>query len=669
MKCFILILTLFLSLPAVAQEVPLSTEQQLENLNEETIEDDALLQQLAFYQKHPLNLKTETAEELYLLRFLTDLQIQHLLHFRIAFGKLLSIYELQAVPYFDLITIKKLLPFVYVGEAQTMAEALAKHFRGGSRYALFRFSRVLEASKGYDTSFKTHYLGDRNHLQVRYTYQYKNLLYYGLVADKDAGEQFLKGAQRTGFDFYSMHFFVRNVGRVKALAIGDYNLNLGQGLTHWQSLGFGKSAEVVNIKRQAPVLLPYRSAGEFYFNRGAAVTVQVGPLQATAFVSYKKFSGNIVADSTERFTSFGTSGYNRTKAEVENRNRLSHFSTGGNLSYGKNNYQVGFNAIAHYFSLPLQKQDEPYNYFALAGRTFSLASIDYSYTYKNTHLFGELATDNKFHKAVVQGALVSVDAKVDVSFLYRNISKAYQSPFGNAFTESTLPSNENGFYTGVILRPQTGWQLSAYADFYRFPFMKYRVSAPTRGWDYLAQLTYVPKKRTEIYLRYRTENKPLNGTGQVINFPLDLNKRNLRLHFATQLHSKLTLKARTELTWIEKENKDTEKGFLTYVETAYEPTAKWKGNIRLQYFETGSYDSRIYAYESDVLYSYSIPGFFNKGYRYYLNVAFNAGKKISGWLRLAQTRYHDKNVIGSGLDEIRGNCKTDLRLQVRYLFN
>jgi hypothetical protein len=669
MKGFFFITLLLLAIPAFSQEVPASTEQQLENLGDENLDDDALLQQLVFYRKNPLDLNTATAEDLYPLRFLSELQIQNLIRYRSAFGKLISIYELQAVPGFDLLTIRKILPYVFVSDSQTVNEAFSSRLHGGSQTALFRISRVLEKEKGYDTTLKTHYLGDPNHLLLRYTYQYKNLLYYGLTADKDAGEQFFKGAQKAGFDFYSAHFFVRNLGKIKALALGDYTLNLGQGLTQWQSLAFGKSAEVMAIKRQAPVILPYRSAGEFYFNRGAAITLQLGRWQLTPFLSYKKFSGNLAFDSIERFTSFGTSGYYRTRLEVEDRYKLSDFSTGGSLSYVSTGFKLSGNAVMHRFSSPLQKSNEPYNRFALSGEDLFLASIDYSYTFKNMHLFGELASDRQFHHAFVQGALVSIDPKIDLSLFYRAIQKEYQAPFGNAFTENTLPTNEEGFYTGIQMRPTTGWQVAAYADFYHFPFIKYRISSPSRGCDYLTEISYAPDKRTEIYVRYRSETKPLNGVemGQTIQFPFDQVKQNLRLDFSTQFNRQLSLRGRTEITWFANQS-DREEGFLVYTETAFAPSAKWNSNLRLQYFETGGYDSRIYAYESDVLYGFSIPAFFDKGFRYYLNMSCNLGKRLTLWLRFAQTVYQKKTSLGSGLDEINGNRKSEMKWQLRYQF-
>lgn len=663
MKSFLFILLAFFPLTAFLQEVPPATQQQLENLADENLEDDALLQQLLFYQKHPLNLNTATAEDLYPLRLLTELQIQSLVRHRAVFGKLLSIYELQAVTGFDLITIQRVLPYVYVGEPQSVAEMFSQRLHGGSRTALFRYSQVLEKARGYDTASPTHYLGDRDRLLLRYTYQYKNLLYYGIVGDKDAGEQFFKGAQRWGFDFYSAHFFIRNMGKLKALAIGDYVVNLGQGLTQWQSLAFGKSSEVMAIKRAAPVLQPYRSAGEFYFNRGAAATVETGRWQATAFLSYKKFSGNLDADTLERFTSFGVSGYYRTPSEVADRYRLNDFSAGGNLSYNQSNFRIGANAVSHHFSLPLQKSDEPYNRFALTGQNLFLASVDYSFTYRNAHFFGEAATNGQLHHALVQGALVSLDPKVDLSLFYRHIQKEYQAPFANAFTESTLPSNETGFYAGLAVRPVTGWQVSTYANFYQFPFLKYRVSSPTRGVDWLAQVLYTPDKQREIYLRYRSETKPLNAAGGVIQAPVDQVKQSLRLNFTTMLNRRLTVKGRTEMVWFEN-GRGKEDGFLAYMETAHALSPKWNGNIRLQYFETKSYDSRIYAYESDVLYGFSIPAFFNKGFRYYLNLGYRPRAWLSFYFKIAQTLYRDQQEVGSGLDLINGNKKTEVKLQL-----
>lgn len=665
MKTLLLMFVCLFALCGTAQDVPAGTDQQLENLQEENPDDDALLQHLAFYRKHPLNLNAATADDLQALRLLNGLQIATFLRYRAAFGKLLSVYELQAVPGFDVGAIRKVLPYVFVGAAVSTREDFLSRIRNGEEYALFRASRLLETPKGYNASLPARYLGDRNHLLAAYRYQYKNSLYYGGAAEKDAGEQFFRGVQKAGFDFYSLHLFVRNTGRVKALALGDYTVNLGQGLTQWLSLAFGKSTDVLAVKRQSPVLQPYRSTGEFFFCRGAGLTLGFGRWNATAFVSYKPFSGNRVVDSVERFSSFGLSGYYRTPAEVADRYQLSAFSAGGNLSFHANGFAIGLNAVTHRFSRPMQKKNEPYNFYAFSGSRSVNASVDYSYTFRNVHFFGEAAVDDAFHPAVLQGALVSLSPGVDLSLLYRNLSPAYRVLFGNAFTESTLPTNENGMYTGLVVRPAHGWQVAAYADFYRFPYLKYRVSAPGRGVDGLVQATYAPDKQTEIYLRYRSETKPLDDTGTVLRRVAEHSRQSLRLHFLVQLAPELRLQARTEAVWYHRQKRNRQEGFLTFVEASGRLLPKLGASLRLTRFETGGYDSRIYAYESDVLYSFSIPAFFDKGFRFYFNASYAVSKKITAWLRLARTAYTDKVETGSGLDAIAGNHKTEIKVQVR----
>jgi len=75
-----------------------------------------------------------------------------------------------------------------------------------------------------------------------------------------------------------------------------------------------------------------------------------------------------------------------------------------------------------------------------------------------------------------------------------------------------------------------------------------------------------------------------------------------------------------------------------------------------------------YVYESDVLYGFSIPAFYDKGFRYYLNINYGITKKLKCWLRWAHTVYARKKSIGSGLDEIPGSVRSDIRLQIQYSF-
>lgn len=665
-----------------AQDVPNPViEQQFENISEaengET-EDDSYQQQLQFYRKRPLNLNTATETDLQVFRWLTDLQIRNFIRYRSLLGKLISIYELQAIPGWDVESINLTRPFVKVSSAITIAEDAGNRIKDGEHTLLFRIAQVFEKSAGYiskDDSSSPKYTGSPQRLFFRYKYQYKNLLQYGMAGEKDAGEQFFKGAQKYGFDFYSFHLFARNIGIIRRMALGDFTVNLAQGLLTYQSLAFRKSVDVMNIKRQTEIFRPYNSPGEINFHRGVAITVGSDRFQLSGFVSYKRIDANAVtdtftnSDNGEYVSSIINSGYHRTENEIADRYNTKQFSAGGRLQYRAKQLQLGISAINYHLSRPLHKEDAPYNKYNLQGDNFTGFSTDYAYTFRNVHVFGEIAADQKFSVAMVHGLVASLDPKVDFSLLYRNIAGDYNSLNANAFTEASQPVNERGLYTGISLRPWGMLRLDMYADLYSFPWLRYRVDRPSSGTDYLLQLTWRPNKEIELYTRFRTERKAINYTGAGLPYheTTDVPRQNWRTQVSYRLSSAVTLRTRVESVWYDKDGKYPEQGFLVYADLFYKPLMKHVAlNMRLQYFETGSYDSRIYAYETDVLYSYTVPPFSGKGYRSYFNINYDLTKNISAWLRIARTVYPGQTAIGSAYDEIKSNHRTDYRFQVLF---
>jgi hypothetical protein len=680
---YILLLLTGVALTTHAQEVPNSTiEQQLENLSEaeeSETEDDNYLQQLQDYRRNPLNLNAATEADLQAFRWLTDMQIQNFLRYRWLLGKLLSVYELQAIPTWDLETINRMRPFVVVSNAESLGTDLGRRFADGTNTLLLRLQQVVQQSKAYkpDSAGNTKYLGSPQRVFVRYRHTYKNLLQFGLVGDKDAGEQFGKGAQKYGFDFYSLHLFARNLGFVRRLALGDFTVNMGQGLLTYQSLAFRKSVDVTNIKRQTEIFRPYNSAGEYNFHRGAAITVGSDRWQVSAFFSRKKIDGNqefspdTLSGPEDEFTSLLTGGLHRTPAEIADRYNITQTAFGGSARYKGRQLQVAVNGIQYRFNKFLNRRAEPYNQFVFNGTRLSNFSVDYGYTVRNLHIFGEVATDDKGALAVVNGAMASVDQRVDLSLFYRHIAKDYRSLNANAFTESTQPINENGLYTGISLKPWGFLRIDAYADLFKFGWLRYRVDRPSEGSDYLTQLTWKPNKQVEVYTRLRHETKAINlsNTGTAFKQTEDVPRTNWRTHVVYKLSTAITLRARAEAVWYDHKGKQAETGFLMFADFLYKPLmSKLSFNTRLQYFETDGYNSRLYAYENDVLYSFSIPPFSGQGYRGYINLNYDITRKLTTWLRLAHTLMPKETSLGSGNDEIPGKRRTDYRLQIQYTF-
>lgn len=679
MKWYMIAWTLF-PFCAPAQEQPSSVlEQQLENITEvaedgETTNDE-WWQNLEYLKQKPLNLNEATASDISELQLLTDLQANNFISYRNLLGKLISIYELQAVPGWDINLVKKLLPYVTIADPVFTKEEIRQRLNKGNHYLLLRYSRVLEKADGYvrKDSSRSSYAGDPSRLMFRYKYQYKNLFQYGITISKDAGEP-VYNKSFNGFDFYSFHCFAGNIGVVKALALGDYTINMGQGLIYWQGLSFGKGAAVLNIKRQSPVLRPYNSPGSFYFNRGAAITLEKNRWQSTAFFSYRKLDAHTTIDplnDEDIAVSVHTSGYHRTQSERSDRANLQQFTYGGNIRYKASRWYAGLNMVESHFNKDIRKNPEPYNLFALSGKRHANYSIDYGLTFRNIHVFGEVAIDRHFNRAAINGMLLSVHPKANIALLHRSISKFYQSFYGNAFTAGSTVTNEQGLFAGFSMQPFNKFRFDMYADIFHFPWLKYRIDAPSYGKDYFVQFTYSPDKRTELYSRYRIRHKPVNEKSEsnALNEVTCFSNRSWRTQINHRLSRAFSIRQRFEILWYSTERGSSEKGFLAFFDLLYQPPqTRISLNTRLQYFESDSYNSRLYAYENDVLYYYSVPVFYDKGSRYYVNVKYNLGTFVDIWLKWGQTLYSDKSSIGSGLDEIMGNKKSEIRILLSATF-
>jgi hypothetical protein len=656
MKMFFTFLAGFFFHAGFAQELPSSVQHQYEEMaeaREEAPEDDQVIQQLEYLRKHPVPVNTAAVDLLEQAGLLTPVQLQHLSDYIKFAGPLIDLKELQAVPSFDLETIHRILPFITINNAIPFRDDLSARLKGDHSF-LFRLSRNLAP----DTA-KTTNLGDANHLLFRYRYQFKDLVYFGITGEKDAGEMFFRGAEKKGFDFYSAHLFIRNKGILKTLALGDFTVNMGQGLLQWQGFGPGKTADVISIKRSAPVLQPYRGAGEYNFFRGLGVSIARNNLELSFFFSRKGISGH-TEDSM--LTSIKTDGYFRTASELGTRNQGKLFSAGASLVYHHKNVKAGIYGVVHKLSIPLEAQQDPYKYFSFSGDRLKAGGMELGYSWRNLHVFGEAVMEEHQELAVMTGLLVSLDPKVDLSFLFRDLSRGYASLFGSAFTENSLPGNERGIFMGISLHPSPAWSLQAYLDLYHFPWLKFRVNAPSDGQEFLLQLEKKWDRNTSLIMRFRQKTKEMNDPLEDgIHDVLPMALRNVRIHFSKELPMKGSVNARMEIQRMGGNN-DQEDGFLFYVEAGRKLTPPLRVQLRLQYFETSGFDSRIYAYESDVLYGFSIPAFYDQGFRYYINARYQFSKKLGFWFRWAETIFAGGNSIHPAA--VNQNKNREVRFQV-----
>ena len=668
LKAASLITALLISIHTYSQTSPELTaaeENQLEDYTaytDQVPEEDMHWQQLQAYTRHKINLNTSSATVLKSLQILSPVQIQQLLQYRRQLGDLLSIYELLAVPGFDAQLISKLLPYVKVGRDLEPHYNWKDYVKKGEHILLSRYGRQLEKSRGYmhtDTT-AAHYQGSPDKLLLRYRYNLPHYISWGAVMEKDASEAFFKGTQRSGFDFYSLHLFVRQYKWIKALALGDFTVNMGQGLLNWQSLSFGKGATVMQVKREGELLKPYASAGEYNFFRGAGVTIAHGKWQATTFISYRLLDGSITANS----------GYHRTSTEAARKGSLTQVSAGGNVTIEDNNRKLGFNFIQHHLSAPVQKGGALYQLFGFDGAHLAGFSMDYEITWKNMHFFGEAAMSDNGKTAFINGWLVTATNNVDLVLLYRNYDKAYHALYADAWGEFYKPVNERGIYTGISMKLSARLKLNAYADHFTFPWLQYRAVAPGRGRDLLIAMTYTPDKQTEFFVRYSDLSKQENGAASPHFVPplVTVRKKSWRIQSSISAGAELTMKNRVELNSYVKEER-SEQGFLLFHEMLYQ-LKRWPLQLYIRYtrFMTDGSSTGLYTITSGMLYEYALSRLIGDGHQLQLRARWKSATGLVLWLRYELTIYSGSSSNGSGWDEVKGNSESALQCQIQYLF-
>lgn len=698
---FSVILWLGLSLPVFSQ-VPVkpdtinkeeekeSLEQKIEDIaeaKEEEIDYAYLMEELDVFLKNKLNLNKATEEDFKPFFFLTELQVSKLLEHIRENGKLLSLTELQTIDGFDDETINTLLPYVYVtGDVSDRTYRFKEMLRNGNNQLFVRYQQYLETPEGYTGADSAtlagnpnaRYLGNQGRLYTRYRYTYYNNISFGITGEKDQGEEFFKGSQKNGYDFYSAHFCIKNAGIIKTLALGDYHLQFGQGLTMWSGIGFGKSADAVNVSKNATGIRPYTSVDENLFMRGIAATVAIKHFDVSGFFSYKKRDGSLTQttdtlDNEEDqlfVTSMLETGYHRTPGELEKKHNLGELIYGGNISYRRRTFSIGATAVRTELSHALNKDLYLYNQFEFTGRENLNTGLDYSYIFRNISFFGEVSRSQNGGMAYLNSAVFSLDPRLSLSVLHRHYDVGFQSLYSAGFGEGSNVANEEGLFIGVMATPFRAWKFTAFADNFSFPWLKYRVNAPSGGFDYLVQAQYKPSKTFEMYARYRNKTKPINNSDVTsgIYYLENTEKENYRYEVKYKVSDDFLLKNRLEYITYGIGN-ESYNGFMMYQDVQYKPRKKpFSVTLRYAIFDTDNYDTRIYVYENDVLYASSFPSYYYKGSRTYVLINYDLNRRVEFWLRWAQTYYSDRFTMGTGLDEIKSNTRNEIKVQMRVKF-
>jgi hypothetical protein len=686
------ILLSFLSFaPMMGQEVEAVTDEWTENLAEDIVSRSEgeidLTEFLAYLEdlrENPVNLNHAKAEELEELHMLNEFQVASLLDYIKINGELVSIYELQYIPGFTTELAARLKPFVVTSPKDRVIDDLQEISQIKPKgIAIFRTQHSLEKLAGFSKSADTlansassYFSGSPGKYYMQYSYQFSTRINAGLTVEKDNGEPFICKGKYPMPDFNSFHVLISEMGLIKKLAVGDFQIGFGQGLTWWSGYGFGKTSSLQNLRRTGQGIKAYSSCDENRFMRGIGTCLGLGKFDLSLFISRKKIDANISKYDSLRnepvsFSSFQTSGIHSTSSEIADKDAVLEQITGGHLTFRGEHLRIGASLVQTNWNAAYDPLPVSYKVFSFRGKSATNAGIDMEARFGNISLYGELAKCALGGLAFIQGASFDFQHKVYLSVIYRNYSKKYFSPYASAFAESSVPANERGVFTALNFKPAQHLLVTTYLDIFNFPWLKYRLSQPATGSDFNIQFQYSGNNRYSITLRYQEERGMQDSVIENAGVPPVIGKfrEKLRLNITVTAAQNLTLMSRLELQQLKQTGMKTEKGYLIFQDLAYKfQKIPLKLVMRYSIFETDSYNSRIYGYESDMLHVYSVPAFSGKGMRYSVLVQYKISQRIDFWLKLGRNLYPDQASVGSGVNLINTNHKTDLGLEIRTKF-
>lgn len=623
---------------------------------------------------HPININRADSTELKRLGFLTPYQVEAIHAYIYRYGALRSVGELMLIPQLDYSTRRLLSYFVYFGEPDeptvSARDTWLRMLTQGRSEISTRFDVPLYRRAGYnprtqselDAHPSRYYMGSALYHNLRYNYRYGTRLSWGLSAEKDAGEPLFVGTRP---DYLSAYVLVSDMGVLKNLVLGNYRLRFGQGLVMNSNFALGKEMLLQSFGRQSASITPHRGTNESDYYTGAAATLARGALQLTAFASYRPFDATLNGLS---ISTLKTDGYHRTPTELSRRSNTRGNLFGTHLGYSFNGLHLGATALYQSYNRSFQSSTLSYRRYYPQGHTFTNASLDYAWYHHRIILSGETAIDGKGAVATLHTLRLKAADNLYFTLLQRHYACDYWALEGKSFSTSSELRNEQGLYLGTEWLPSRKLQFTTYVDVYRFPFLRYQVSAPSVGTDAASTLRYMLSDDHSLTLRYRYRLKQRDAAG--VSSLINTHTHRLRLRWDGTITSVLTLQAMLEGCVLQAESLST--GYLVGVHGVYSPTCgahTWRIGSGFTAF-CADYAARLYGYERGLLYAYNYQTYYGTGLRSYLLMQYShkQSPRLTAVAKLATTYYFDRSVISSGAAMIDACHREDVQLQVRYAF-
>ena len=623
-------------------------ERMIENTEDE-VDYTELIEEYWTICENKININnSDELNQLVELHLVSVFIVDKINDYRINFGNIMMFDELSFIEGIDEMTLNILKPLICFEKHAEKEKLRVKNLlKNGKHQTIFNIERCFNEKAGYKDQ---KYVGSPQKMHLRYGFTSQNKLEFGFAMEKDAGE-------RNMLDFVSFHFLMHDLKHIKTLTLGDYQLAFGQGVTMGSGLAFAASGG--SLLRKSKQIRASKSANEARYLRGIATTLNYRNFYLTLFYSNKKVDANIsVVDSLNEplvVTALQQSGLHRTESELADRHTISQQLLGGNLSYKSSNFQIGYTIHKTMLSCELNPNPRLYNTFYFRGRSLVNQGVDFYYILKKFAFYGEAAICDNLAPATLVGATVQPAGYIDFNVLYRYYDKKYHNFYSNAFASSSGTRNEKGLYLSTSITFAPHWKAIATADFPQSDWVKTTAYAPSRIQDYNLQIEHQINDKALFFIQLRYKDKEKNGPSDnsYMRYLIHERKMSLRFHVTYPVGDNFILKNRVEISG----------SYLIYQDVLYDPENQLF-SFAFRYALFDSPNGAVYAYENDVLNAFAIGSFYHKGMRIYLLGKFKLRWGLAINAKIGCTIYTDVNEIGSGLEKIEGNVKTEGKLQL-----
>ncbi len=612
-------------------------------LSSEEEESSQLYDYFENIHEHPIDLNSADYSELSRLPILDYYSIGKIIEYRKRRKKFNSVEELYQCGIRKEVA-EMVIPFVTVESKSANVKVNYGSIKTRS-YGIANYPLVNEPD----------FLGNEYKVNNRVKYNYHNMIYVNALTDKDAGEKSLA-------DFYSYNLYYRGKGIVRKIILGSYIVEFGQGLAIWGPYSFSKSADAVgSVVKNPHGVTPYSSSGENRFLYGAAAEFAWNNFTLTSFYSSRKSSA--VVDSLG-FTALNMSGLFRTQKELRGKDNLKINTVGAIAGYrnsGKN-FQVKFLYLRNSFSLPF--------YSKLFPDKFTRDEISFGgffkYRLKLIQITGEISFTNGA-AAQNYSAQIFVSRNVNVITGARYYHADYFSLFSNGFGERKNTNNELGIYNGIRITTHSG-KLNFYYDFNKTLFRTSTEPFPVKRNDFLIDY-YSPRfLSSRIRLRYHREEKEhyLALENYATKSLTQIVTEKFRFALYYRLGSTLRLSSEMNVSSF-KDVEKRETGYAITEEIRSEPFNNLIVYGRIAYFDTPSFDSRIYLYENDINGVFNMGMLYGKGVSEYLLIKYEIFHSVYVSAKYSEVHKVDWN-FDPTLNNNRSNTKRRIAVEVGTKF-